>query len=135
DPRADRAASGGVRPLTGASDMQVSSQACVSVVIPCFNAGETIAVAVDSVLAQTDAHFDILVIDDGSTDGSLEITRRFEQQVRVLTGSNRGASAARNRGIADTTSEWLLFLDADDLLLPGTLINRLDAAAATGADV
>ena len=59
----------------------------------------------------------------------------FRARVRVLTGPNRGVSAARNRGIAETAGEWIVFLDADDLLIPGTLRRRLETAEATGADV
>jgi Glycosyl transferase family 2 len=65
---------------------------------------------------------------------SLEIARSFEPFVRVLSGPHRGASAARNRGIAETASAWIVFLDADDLLVSGTL-RRLETAEATGADV
>ena len=79
---------------------------------------------------------DIVIIDDGSTDGSLAIARSFEPRVRVLSGPNRGVSAARNWGIAESTGEWLIFLDADDQLLPGTVEKRLAAAAEnTEADV
>jgi hypothetical protein len=70
-----------------------------------------------------------LVIDDGSTDCSLAIARAFEPAVRVLTGPNQGVSAARNRGITETTAPWLLFLDSDDLLTPQTLEMRLSSAA------
>jgi glycosyltransferase involved in cell wall biosynthesis len=82
---------------------------------------------------------EVVVIDDGSTDATLAIAQSFAQSfaraVRVLTGPNRGASAARNWGIAETTAEWLLFLDADDMLTPGTVAARLETAKATGADV
>jgi glycosyltransferase involved in cell wall biosynthesis len=74
-----------------------------------------------------------IVIDDGSTDDSLAVARAFEPAVRVLAGPNQGVSAARNRGIAETTAPWLLFLDSDDLLTPQTLKTRLSSAA--GADV
>jgi glycosyltransferase involved in cell wall biosynthesis len=108
---------------------------CVSIVIPCFNAAATIAATIESVLSQGNIARDVVIIDDGSTDRSLETARSFEPHLRVLTGPNRGASAARNRGIAETASEWIVFLDADDLLVPGTLSWRLETAVATGADV
>ena len=107
----------------------------VAVVVPCFNAERTLAATLESSLAEQGAEVEIIVIDDGSTDGSLALARCYEPRVRVLTGPNRGASAARNRGIAETTAPWLLFLDADDLLEPGTLAKRLDAARARSADV
>lgn len=106
----------------------------VAIVIPAYNAGRTLAETIRSALDQPGVA-EIVVIDDGSTDDTLAVARSFSPSVRVLTGPNRGASAARNRGIAETRSEWLLFLDADDLLTPGTIAARLDIAQSTGADV
>ena len=100
-----------------------------------FNAAATIGQTIQSALAQEVGTFDILIIDDGSTDDSLAVASKCEPTVRVITGPNRGVSAARNRGIAETTGEWIVFLDADDLLVPGTLRRRLETAEATGADV
>ncbi len=106
----------------------------IAIVIPCYNGEATLAATIESALAQREAA-QIVIVDDGSTDGSLEIARSFEPRVRVLSGPNQGVSAARNRGIAETTGDWLVFLDADDLLMPGTLAQRLDCARETGADV
>lgn len=114
--------------------MAVSKQ-LASVIIPCFNAGRTVAQTAGSALSQDGYRAEIVVVDDGSTDNSLEVARRFEPCVRVLTGPNRGVSAARNYGIAETSGEWIVFLDADDLLVPGTLSRRLETAEASGADV
>lgn len=91
--------------------------------------------AIKSALAQNGFVREIVVIDDGSTDNSAAIARAFAPAVRVVTGPNRGVSAARNRGIAETGGEWIVFLDADDLLSPGTLARRIAAAEATGTDV
>jgi glycosyltransferase involved in cell wall biosynthesis len=107
----------------------------VSIVIPCFNAASTIGATIESALCQGNVRGDVVIIDDGSTDHSLAVARSFEPRVRVLTGPNWGVSAARNRGIAATESEWIVFLDADDLLVPETLALRLETAEATGADV
>jgi glycosyltransferase involved in cell wall biosynthesis len=76
-----------------------------------------------------------IVINDGSTDDTLAIAQSYSSAVRVLSDPNRGVSAARNRGIAETTAEWLLFLDADDLLMPGTIAARLAAARDADSDV
>jgi glycosyltransferase involved in cell wall biosynthesis len=107
----------------------------VSVIIPTFNAAVTIGEAIKSAGAQKHVDPEVVIVDDGSTDRSLDIACSFEPHVRVVTGPNRGASAARNRGIAETSGEWILFLDADDLLLAGTLSRRLETAEATRADV
>jgi glycosyltransferase involved in cell wall biosynthesis len=106
----------------------------VSIVVPCYNGQTTLAATIESALAENCVS-DIVVVDDGSGDGSLAIARSFEPHVRVLSGPNRGVSRARNWGIAETLAEWLIFLDADDLLLPGTVPLRLEAAKKTGANV
>lgn len=106
----------------------------IAVVVPCYGAEATLAQTLESALAQ-EAPFEIIVVDDGSPDGSVDVARRFEPDVRVLVGPNRGASAARNRGVAETSAPWLLFLDADDLLEPDTFARRRETARANDADV
>lgn len=106
----------------------------VSVIVPCYNADASIAAALESALAQ-DVSVEVLVIDDGSTDNSLAIAREFEPRVRVVSGANRGVSLARNTGIAETGSEWVVFLDADDMLEPNTLAQRIATAKAKAASV
>lgn len=89
----------------------------VSVVIPCRNAEAWLADAVDSCLAQTWRNLEIIVIDDGSTDRSLEIARRYEPRgVFVLECARQGASAARNLGLTHARGDLIQFLDADDVL-------------------
>ena len=90
----------------------------VSVVMPCYNGERFIAEAIDSVLAQTHSDIELLVVDDGSTDGSLEVIRQYGDKVRLLTQANQGPSAARNRGIYSATGEFVAFLDADDYWEP-----------------
>src|SRR5205085_3587592 len=119
---------GGSAPLPKRSDL-------ITVVIPCHNAAATLDAAIESVRAQDGIRLDVVVIDDGSTDTSPVIARRFDPAVRVIVDTHRGASAARNPGIAESGGEWLVFLDADDLLLPETPGKRLDAALATGTEV
>ena len=102
--------------------------------IPCFNAQSTVRSCLESSIDQE--RVQVTLIDDGSTDNSLSIARSFEPRVRVLSGPNRGVSAARNWGIAESTGEWLIFLDADDELLPQTVEKRLELAAQSpDADV
>ncbi|MBP0581180.1 glycosyltransferase [Labrys sp. LIt4] len=104
----------------------------VAVIIPCYNAGRTLSETLESAIGQPGLT-ELVVVDDGSSDDSAEIARRYLPADHVIEGPNRGVSAARNRGIAETSSEWLLFLDADDLLTPGTIERRL--AVAGEADV
>ena len=92
-----------------------------SVIIPVHNSSATLARAVESVLAQTWSPYEIIVVDDGSTDHSLEIARGFGASVRVITQANTGVSAARNRGARTATGDWLAFLDADDWYYPERL--------------
>jgi glycosyltransferase involved in cell wall biosynthesis len=107
----------------------------VSVVIPCYNAERFLADTVQSVFEQTYPHVEIIVVDDGSTDGSAELIRSFGGRVRAEFGPNRGASAARNRGTAMARGEFIQYLDADDLLVSDTIERRVAALRATGSDV
>ena len=101
----------------------------VSVVIPLYNLRDFVAEAIESVLAQTvdPATLEILVVDDGSTDGGGEIVARYAPRVRCLRQQNRGLSAARNAGIRATSAPFLSFLDADDRMLPEKLALQLEA--------
>jgi len=130
--RADEACGKGT---AGPAVISEPRQATVSVVIPFYNAASTLAATIASATAQADVDLDVVAVDDGSTDNSLAVARSFGPTIRVFSGPNRGVSAARNRGIAETRGEWIIFLDADDVLLPGTVRIRLDAAEATAADV
>lgn len=88
----------------------------VSIIIPCYNGEAYVAEAIQSALDQTWPRVEVIVIDDGSTDGSLEVIRSFGDQIRWEAGPNRGGCAARNRGSELANGEFVQFLDADDLL-------------------
>ncbi len=90
----------------------------VTIAIPCFNAARSVAQAVQSALDQTWPNREVIVVDDGSSDGSLAVLGGFGDAIRVLPGEHRGANHARNQALRWATGEWLQFLDADDLLLP-----------------
>jgi glycosyltransferase involved in cell wall biosynthesis len=87
----------------------------ISVVIPLYNKEKYIRRAVDSVLSQSFRDFELIVVNDGSTDNGPALVRQYDDsRVRVLDQENRGVSAARNRGIAEAHGELVVFLDADD---------------------
>ena len=88
----------------------------VSILIPCFNAEHLVGQAIESALAQTWPHKEVIVVDDGSTDASLEVIRRFGGRIRWESGPNRGGNIARNRLLELSSGEWLQYLDADDYL-------------------
>lgn len=96
-----------------------------SIVIPCFNYGHWLERTVDSVLAQDGDDWELLVIDDGSTDTTAQVGRdllgRHPGRLRFLSQPNRGVAATRNRGIDETRGRYLIFLDADDELAPNAL--------------
>ena len=104
----------------------------VSVLIPCFTAERFVGAALESVLAQTYAPIEVIVVDDGSTDGSAEVVAGFADRGVVLIKHKCGsAAAARNRAFANAHGDFALFLDADDLIAPGHvagLAERLDPA-------
>lgn len=87
----------------------------VSVVIAAFDAERTLAETLGSVLAQDHPRIEVLVVDDGSTDGTAAVARAYGGPVQVHTQPHRGLGAAQNRGIAAATGEYLSFIDADDL--------------------
>ena len=110
--------------MAATSDMD--QLAPVAVVIPAFNSAKTLGRAIESVLGQTWRPRQIVVVDDGSTDGTAELARSYP--VELVSHPNRGASAARNRGISATDAPWVAFLDADDEWLPDKLEAQLSAS-------
>jgi glycosyltransferase involved in cell wall biosynthesis len=97
----------------------------VSILIPCYNAERWVAQCIESALAQTWPEKEVIVVDDGSTDSSLEIIKSFGDRIRWKTGPNRGANVARNRLLELALGEWLQYLDADDYLLPGKILGQI----------
>jgi len=107
----------------------------VSVVIPTYNRARCIAHALESVLAQTHAAQEILVVDDGSRDETEEVVRRYGDRVRYIRQDNAGPSAARNRGWRLASHDWIAFLDSDDRWQPTKLQRQVELLQRTGAQV
>ena len=94
----------------------------VSVVIPTYNSAQYIGNAIESVRSQSYRNYEIIVVNDGSSDGTDRAIEPFIDSILYVKQDNQGASAARNRGIQESNCEWISFLDADDLWHP----NKLD---------
>ena len=107
----------------------------VSIIIPCFNAEKWIKEAIDSCLEQTHSRLEIIVIDDGSTDSSLEIIKGFQGKIIWETGVNRGGNYARNRGFALSKGAYIQYLDSDDYLLPDKISQQLHFLEQLQADI
>ncbi len=109
-----------------------------SIIVPVYNVRDYLETCVDSLLAQTCPDFELLLIDDGSTDGSsrlCDLLTEKDSRIRVIHQENRGLGGARNTGIDAAQGEWLLLVDSDDTLAPETLERTLAAARSTGADL
>jgi len=107
----------------------------VSIIIPCFNAEKYVGEAIESALAQTYGPVEVVVVDDGSTDGLVGVLESFGDRIRWESGPNRGACAARNRGLEMASGELIQFLDADDLLHPEKLQRQVTELERSGADL
>ena len=97
----------------------------VTVIIPTYNRGWVVQEAIDSVLDQDFRDYELIVVDDGSDDNTREILGAYGKAITVLQQSNRGVSAARNRGIAEAAGRLIAFLDSDDLWLPRKLTTQV----------
>jgi glycosyltransferase involved in cell wall biosynthesis len=98
----------------------------VSVIIPTYNRGWILTEAIDSVLAQDYKDYELIVVDDGSTDNTREILDTYGRDIVVLRQTNKGVSAARNRGIAQAGGQLVAFLDSDDIWQPRKLSRQVD---------
>ncbi|MGC8807633.1 MAG: glycosyltransferase family 2 protein [Thiomonas sp.] len=102
-----------------------SADTLVSVAIPAYNAQATIAQTLDSLLAQTHQNLDIVVVDDGSTDGTWDVLQRYGDRVRAIRQANAGIGAARNASVQAARGEFIALLDADDLCMPQRMAVQL----------
>ena len=114
------------------SNLTMGESKSIAVIIPAYNAEHYLAAAIDSVVAQTLPAAQIIVVDDGSTDTTARIAGNYSDAVWLIRQPNAGVSVARNRGAAEAKADWLLFLDADDLLRSDAL-ERFAKRAMEGA--
>lgn len=98
----------------------------VSVIIPTYNRARFVGEAIDSVLAQTYKDYEIIVVDDGSTDNTQEVLKHYGHKIRYFRQENKGISAARNLALEKARGEYIAFLDDDDLWLPEKLEKQID---------
>lgn len=105
-----------------------STKPLVSVIIPMYNSSEFVKTTIDSVLNQTYENLEVIVIDDGSIDDSLEIVKSFNcKKIKIFTQPNKGASSARNLGLKESKGDYIQFLDADDFLSHDKIENQIEA--------
>jgi len=107
----------------------------ISVIMPAYNRADLLPYTLRSVLAQSVPAHEIIVVDDGSTDGTAEVAASFGAPVRVIRQANAGPAAARNLGFAHSSGEFIHFLDSDDLALPNKHEVQLHALERSGADI
>ena len=107
-----------------------------SVVVPVYNTAATVAETLDSLFAQTLDNFEVIIVDDGSTDNSMEIVRGYDDpRCEIVSQKNRGLNGARNAGIRHSKAPYIAFLDADDLWRPQMLekhVEHLDGHPKVG---
>ena len=109
----------------------------ISVIMPCYNSARYLAECLDSIIAQTMADFELILVDDGSGDRTMEIAQRYagrDARITLLHQENNGVSAARNLGLAHAKGEWITFVDSDDVL-PVDAFEVMLSAAVDGVDM
>lgn len=120
------------------ADIQIAPRPLISVVMPVYNRADFLAEAIESILRQTYPHFEFIIVDDGSTDGSREIISRYaarERRLRPFFQEHQGAAGAMNDGVSLARGAWIARMDSDDIAMPERLAVSLDWAERHGLDV
>lgn len=115
----------------------MSTKELISIVVPVYNVAKELARCFDSIIGQTYAELEIILVDDGSTDGSgklCDCLAKSDPRTRVIHKKNGGLSSARNAGLGVARGDWLLYVDSDDVIEPDACEGLLAAAQTTGAD-
>lgn len=116
--------------MTNSTDVHSDENPLVSVIIPCYNVANNIAAALDSILNQTYKHWEIICVDDGSTDDTVLVIKQWWSKydgvrLKLILQSNSGACAARNKGLNQAGGSFIQFLDADDVVMPEKIGHQL----------
>ena len=110
----------------------------ISVIVPAYNIGSWLGRSLDSLLAQTCPNLEIIVVDDGSSDNTAEVMREYAaktDKIRTVFKENGGVTSARLRGVAESTGDWITFMDGDDYVEPQMYARLLENAQSRGADI
>ena len=113
-------------PVTPCALGRKKRQPTVSVIVPSYNYAAFLPYTLENVLSETGITLDVIVVDDGSADNTAEVARSFGKEIRYIHQENQGLPAARNTGIQAAKGEYILFLDADDLVCPGTVRSQCE---------
>lgn len=116
----------------------MGKRAIISVIVPVYNASQYLRECIESILSQSFRDFELILVNDGSTDDSLSICESYKSQddrIRIISGANGGVSKARNRGLDVAKGEWITFADADDYFLEDALLTLYERAMQTGTDL
>lgn len=110
----------------------------ITIIVPIYNASHYLCECIESILSQSFRDFELILVNDGSTDDSLDICKKYEQsddRIIVVSQTNGGVSKARNRGLDVAKGEWITFADADDYFLEDALLTLYERAMQTGTDL
>lgn len=113
----------------------MNKRSTASIIIPCYNGERFLAQAIDAALAQSYSQCEVIVVDDGSSDGSAAIMQSYAARIRIVQQANAGLPAARNAGIYASTGSYLAFLDADDYWQPDFIEKMVQALETSGAAI